>query len=120
MMTLFLILIIITVGLWGCMEIFYSKKGEYAIEVCKVKYLNGTMRMKVMDSFNFRYLAPFFLYKVRETIKDCQYIGYTSLDIIIGNEKLYFSLSDKSEDDIIEYLKKWLALRLKTTTICEI
>ena len=120
-MTLLLVLGIIASTCLIAMSIFYSKKGEYAINVVKAPYGDNNMRIILHKEFNFQYLVPFFLYKIRETLKDCRYIGSTSLDIILGDNLLFqFNLKVKSDDEIIEQVKKWLVMELRITTINEI
>ena len=120
-MTLLLVLGIIASTCLIAMSIFYSKKGEYAINVVKAPYGDNNMRIVLREEFNFQYLAPFFLYKIRETLKDCRYIGSTSLDIILGDNLLFqFNLKAKSDDEIIEQVKKWIVMELRITTINEI
>ena len=68
-MTLLLVLGIIASTCLIAMSIFYSKKGEYAIDVVKAPYGDNNMRIVLRTAFNFQYLAPFFLYKIRESVK---------------------------------------------------
>ena len=68
-MTLLLVLIIIASTCLIAMSIFYSKKGEYAINVVKAPYGDNNMQIILHKEFNFQYLAPFFLYKIRESVK---------------------------------------------------
>lgn len=119
-MTILLYIGIIASTCLIAMSIFYSKKGEYAIDVVKAPYGDNNMRIILREAFNFQYLAPFFLYKIRETLKDCRYIGSTSLDIILGDNLLFqFNLKVKSDDEIIEQVKKWLVMELRITAINE-